>query len=329
MLLSEMVRRIDQERILINDPTQYYRAAGDWGVLKDYGPITLPTPSLLLFTLYNVYDTGLRLKIGNYYVWGHPAAAAGVTYVGMAYVPAGTHSVVVESRRTTGGQAIKNFRLGRVVFSDGMGFPLNLYSDSINITPTSRKTCIGTLAETVLAIQVFAYTPAAQTNFENVGETLTNGVSLRVNGIQVNWTTRTQDTNSVGAAYATYISPYTIGQLTIELSRRNTNTICHINIFVCPWLLSSSFHAPVSLSFPQGSTLYLILEPLTSNPTKTVRIGKERTITFGDIDYYYIASGADILVANYTFEAITVESSTVLVSGLGGCISTIAVDVRA
>jgi len=102
-----------------------------------------------------------------------------------------------------------------------------------------------------------------------------------------------------------------------------------VKIVLCPWIIPAGEYEPVTLNFPQGSTLYIVLEPLNDNPTKNVKIGKKRGVSFGDTtDYYYTASGTDILQADYTFESVEVESCSLLISGHGGCISIIAVDVR-
>jgi hypothetical protein len=102
-----------------------------------------------------------------------------------------------------------------------------------------------------------------------------------------------------------------------------------VKIVLCPWIIPDAEYEPVTLNFPQGSTLYIVLEPLNDNPTKSVKIGKKRGVSFGDLtDYYYTASGTDILQADYTFESVEVESCSLLISGDGGCISIIAVDVR-
>jgi hypothetical protein len=97
---------------------------------------------------------------------------------------------------------------------------------------------------------------------------------------------------------------------------------------MCPWILIDS-HQPLTLDFPQGSTLYLVMEPLTADATKTVKLGWPRFISFGDsTDYYSTASGTGILPWNYTFESVEVKNVGLFVGGYGGCISVIAVDVR-
>jgi hypothetical protein len=98
---------------------------------------------------------------------------------------------------------------------------------------------------------------------------------------------------------------------------------------MCPWIIPAEEYEPLTLDFPQGSTLYVSTEPLEVNPTKTVKIGKVRFISFGDsTDFYYINSGTDVLDSSYTFETIEVSRIIMIVSGEGGCIATLGVDIR-
>ncbi|MEM1530477.1 MAG: hypothetical protein QXI05_02955, partial [Candidatus Bathyarchaeia archaeon] len=60
----------------------------------------------------------------------------------------------------------------------------------------------------------------------------------------------------------------------------------------------------------------------------TIQLGGARAWDLG-YNYYNTASGTGILYWNYTFESVEVGQCVLLVSGNGGCISIIAVDVRA
>jgi len=107
------------------------------------------------------------------------------------------------------------------------------------------------------------------------------------------------------------------------------NCRAYVDIILCPWILSDVDYEPVSLDFPQGSTLYVVLEPLGQNPTKYARVGKQRFMSFGDAtDYYKSVSGIGILSLDYTFETVEVINSILHVKGLGGCVSMIGVDIR-
>jgi hypothetical protein len=83
------------------------------------------------------------------------------------------------------------------------------------------------------------------------------------------------------------------------------------------------------MDFPQGSTLYLMLEPLNLNPTKTVGVGKKRAVSFGDAtDYYSVGSGTGLLSFDYTFEVVSLSDVNLYLSGLGACVGYIGVDTR-
>lgn len=103
----------------------------------------------------------------------------------------------------------------------------------------------------------------------------------------------------------------------------------YMRVLVCPWIIPPGEYEPITLDFPGGSTVYVVLEPTHTNPTKTVKIGKKRFVSFGDADDYYVKSeGTDILQFNYTFELLPVSNVSLIVEGWGGCISIIGVDVR-
>ncbi|MCK4481609.1 hypothetical protein KAU55_00170, partial [Candidatus Bathyarchaeota archaeon] len=99
-------------------------------------------------------------------------------------------------------------------------------------------------------------------------------------------------------------------------------------VILCPWILPFGVPTkPVALDFPQGSTLYVTAEPLTTDPTKYVRIGCERIADLS-ADYYKTSSGTGILEFNYRFEVVEVGKVDLEVEGYGGCISVIGVDIR-
>ena len=103
----------------------------------------------------------------------------------------------------------------------------------------------------------------------------------------------------------------------------------YMTVIMSPWVIGDKDVKPVSMDFPQGSTLYVMLEPLGLNPTKNVKIGKVRAYSIGDsTDFYLTSSGTNILQHNYTFEEVKSAKVELLVNGLGGCIRSIGVDFR-
>lgn len=332
MVLAEQVRSLVDESNRIDDATIYDRNSAAWGIIHSYGNITLTEDSLIAFKFNIVYLSVYRLKIGDYYVHGG-LLPAGTTYSGIAFIAAGTHAVVMEHKNAGGSGAgrISNFQLGVAKFSDQVASTVVIYSSQISKTVLARTTCIGSLKNAVFAVNVWAYTPGGQTNFENVGDALTNGVQLSVDGVQVNWTIRLQDTGPDESASANFYGSLTVGSAhTFDIGKDNANTVVHISIIGCPWILAAVDNEPVTLNFAQAGTFYAMLEPLCGDPTKNSKLGKKRAVSFGDsTNYYSVATPATgIMTHSYTFEIIYVENQTWAVSGLFGCLSHIAVDLR-
>ena len=330
MVYTEQVRQLASEQNLINDLTTYTRSNAAWGTLKSYGNIVLSEDSLIVFKFIANTSSCYRLKIGSFRVHGCYAAA---TYTGIAFVPSGTHAVLLEQKNDGGASgSIKWFQLGKAKLSDVAKSSLAAYAAEIDLTVAQRSppSFLGTLKNAVFAVNVWAYTPGAQTNFENVGDALTNGVQLSVDGVQVDWTSRIQDAGSNETAYANYYGSLSVGSgHAFTIGKDNANTVVHISIIGCPWLLANVDNEPMTLDFAQGSTLYLTLEPLNADPTKNSKIGKVRAVSYGDsTDFYSTASGTGILSHSYTFETVSVVDVTVVVNGFGGCISMVGLDER-
>ena len=334
MVYTEQVRQLASEQNLINDATVYTRNNAAWGTIHEYGNITLTEDSLVVFKFtIGLTQSAYRLKIGSYYVYGCYLAG---TYTGLAVVTAGTHMVKMEQKNVgadTGN--ISAFQLGKAKFSDTQKSSVAAYSVPISLTVAQRSppSFFGTLKNAVWAIRVWAYTPGAQTNFENVGDVLVNGVAVAFDffdGDQIDWTVRIQDTGSNETAYAYSYQSKSVGiPHCITISKRNPATVVHISMFACPWLLAGINNEPMTLNFSQGSTLYLVLEPLNADPTKNSYIGKVRAVSYGDTtDFYTTASGTGILLHSYTFELVDPTSVLVTVNGLGGCISLVGLDER-
>ncbi|MEM3708823.1 MAG: hypothetical protein QXF43_04185 [Nitrososphaerales archaeon] len=213
-------------------------------------------------------------------------------------------------------------------------------------TPASRRLALGSIKKYIAHIFVYAERENQRVSkMKNVGESNeANFFNWRIllNDNQVNWTDRVDDCGA-DTSNPTY-GEGAYGRLSIALdpnTQYNLKINCYngfssayngrviVSIIICPWILPDTDTEVISLDFPQGSTLYVITEPLADNPTKYIKIGKKRGISFGDnTDYYSLTSGTGILSHSYTFEIIDVSNSVLLVSGFGGCISALAVDVR-
>jgi hypothetical protein len=335
MFLSEMVREVDSETLDIEEATEYSRKATSWGTLHSYGAINPGTAGVyaVQFEARHSYGGDIRLRIGSYYVYGIEPGANYSTYQVLVYLSTGSQTVLVQNRAETsdGTGYIKNFRMGRVELSDVDGEEPQAYSSELTMHLASRTIPAGTTQKATIIVNCFAYTSGAQTNFENVSDSLTNGVSLSIEGSQVDWTTRLQDTEGDENAWAEYYSACNLdADISVAITKDNGSTVVHILVMVCPWILNSETDfAPVTLDFPQGSTLYVMTEPLISNPTVNIKIGKERAVSFGDsTDYYSTASGTGVLQHNYTFNEVKIGKVLLLVNGKGACISSLGVDIR-
>lgn len=308
--------------------------------LHNYGNITVAEDGLV--PVHLELDTNAtngafcRVKIGGTYCHGvkHPYSVGVYSKYGvLVWLAAGTYAVLVEGAVASSGTLnLKNFQCGFAEFADSVGSALATYSGSVALTVASRKTAIGDLKEAVFAVNLFGSTPSAQTNFEDIGETFTNGVSVTVDGEQVNSSERSQDTDAKGNASAKYYVPLSVGsQHTITVSKRNANTVVNISVIACPWILTvkAQKHRPVTFNFPQGSTLYLTLEPLFVDPGTNVQVGMVRAVSFGDsCDFYHVGSGTGILADSYTFQTVNFQEVETYVYGLGGCVSIVGVDIR-
>ncbi|MHC4890783.1 MAG: hypothetical protein ACYTEO_15115 [Planctomycetota bacterium] len=334
MFLSEMVRHVGDEVNVINDATEYSRTDSAWGTLHDYGTVNPATAGIYIikFEIDSLNaNARFRLKIGGNLVFGHvvPYPSPFVQHAIILHLPTGSQSVIAEAKTDT--VYIKNFQMGRCEFSDVDSENLQVYSSTLTLNLSSRALPIGTSNKACLAINCGAYTSGAQTNFENIGDSLTNGVSLSVEGSQVDWTDRTQDSGSDEYAWAEYFGVEDLDEdITVTFTKDNGSTVVTISIIYCPWILPDvQTFEPIALSFPQGSTIYLMLEPLMTNPTKNIKIGKTRAISWGDTtDFYSTASGTNILQHDYQFVEVKNGAVLLYTYGRGGCISSIGVDIR-
>ncbi len=333
-LLTEQERLIMSDISLIDDTTDYHTASSTFVTLNDYGNVTLPTAGILLiaFTSTNssVNNGNIRIKVGSKYVLSLFIVSGNGSQAGAIYLAAGTYDILAEG--CVGGNTvhISNMKVGYTTFNDLQGSAEGVYSSSISLTVANRKTPVGALTQATWLVQAFANTPSGQANFENVGDSLTNGISITIDGVQVSWNSRQQDALSQGAASAILALPYSVGSAhTVEITKRNANTVVNISIIACPWILSSTIYEPVAFDFSQGSTYYCTLNALFTDPTKFIGIGIARGISFGaSFDYYNSSSATGLLAYSITMDVYDVTYLICQASGLGGCIEIVAADIR-
>jgi hypothetical protein len=338
VLLAEMVRLLSDESNLVNVATAYNVTSATYATIHDYENVVLTKAGLLLIafdgSLGSAGNGYIRVRIGAslYSFACKQAGAAGVHYTFMVYLAAGTYDVLVEGCVPAGGISIivDDFQAGFVNFSDLTGEALVAYTGAIAKTTAARNTPLGVIKNTVYCVTVYAITAGAQTNMENPGNTLTNGVQILIDGVQQSWTERWQgDANGMAAGGKLYKSASAGVSHSITVTTDNGATAVNVSVAVCPWILTNALSEIVSLDFPRGSTVYVTEEPLDGNPTKYIYIGKIRGVTFGAAtDYYSSASATGISAFSYTFEFVNVSQCLLQVYGFGGCISSIAVDLR-
>jgi hypothetical protein len=343
VLLAEMVRDLSKELVLLNVATVYTRNTNSWGTVHDYGNVTLTEDSVLILSYlathgrYGVGGTTCahKVKIGSQYVAGFQFASypENITNTVVFFLAAGTYDVLVEGAgdylnvNSYEYIQISDFKLGIVKFSDTDGdtcSSLVAYAGAINKTLAIRTTPIGPLAKGTMHIQVMS---------EN-GASVAALPTVSVDAVAQSWAW-----SKVNQSAGTYFNSYggVSGRIDIPLSAGVSHSVTiaggtgthYISIVFSPWILPTLASKVVSLSFPDGSTLYVTSEPLMANPTKNLKIGEGRGISFGDAtDYYYTSSGIGILASTYTFEIVSLDGCIMVVYGYGGCVSSIAVDVR-
>lgn len=333
-IFTEQERLIMSDSQLINDSTTYSVSGTTFGTLHDYGNITLPTAGILLISFSSPNGTGgnfnIRIKVGTKYALSLFLGAGSGSQAGAIYLAAGTYDILAEGCASSGSVNISNMQVGFTKFNDLQASALATYGSSIPLTVANRNTPVGALVQATWLVQAFASTPSDQANFENVGDNLTNGVSITVDGVQVSWASRQQDLLSQGAASAILALPFSVGSShTVAISKRNANTFVNLSVIACPWILSGSVYEPVAFNFSQGSTYYCTLNALFLDSTKFIGIGVPRGVSFGStFDYYNTSSATGLLGYNVLMDIYDVTYLICQVSGLGGCIEIVAADIR-
>ena len=302
-----------------------------WTAIHDYGSITLSEDSVIAFRYtFDATPDGLgshRLLFGSTPVAGGPFDSSSKTFKGLVALPAGVYTVKIEGICFRGAVKVSGLQVGVVCFRDLEKSNIAGYASPITVSLDQRKLCVGEINRATLFILVYAYTPDQETHLDNPSESNTNSVKVSVDGESLTWVERVNDDidKFYGASFGIATTTLTVDEShTITVTKSNTDTIVYISLILCPWIIPYDAYQPLSLDFPQGSTLYLTLEPLIDDPTKNVKLGKRWAVFFGDsTDYYGTASGTGIVTWNYTFETVEVENCVLLIEGYGACISII------
>jgi len=237
----------------------YYQ---QWQTVKNYGTINIESDKTPLFYKFTASSAqlggavgGFRLKLGSLY------ATAGIlnnetkTLSGFILLNAGQYSVVFEA--DSGYVSVKDFILGIYIFTYTQGLSLAQTSGGdIELNLSTSKILGGYVNEGYMEIRCAAYTPNAQTNFQNPGESLTNPITFKIDTIEKSWSERINDTYGVEAAYAAYKGALETEQHTITITRGNSNTVLYVSVVFSPWILGPAETAPFSLNKDQQSMLF-------------------------------------------------------------------------
>lgn len=327
MLLSEQERILTNEKNLLNIPAAF-NPSTTWGLIQDYGNVTTPGDGVVFFVF--TVNAGLSVQGDiELFIGGMPVECCSVlpqtikTVGGAVWLPQGTYDIAAYGRQTgsSPGPAIQNLQVGFTQFNDCAPYALQA-SSSCSLTVPARTTPVGPLNEAVFAINATALAPANQ---------LVTTLYITVDGVvQIN------DESAFGSRVATakcYL-PLSVGTShTISISSDNASATLYLSVIACPWILTTAarFHQPVTLDFPQLSTLYTIIGILFNDIVKECFVGKPKGVSFGGgTDYYgYASAGTGAIISfSYTFDSVTATVVTLSADGLGCCIDNIAVDVR-
>ncbi len=335
MPMTEQERQILSDRNILNVMAPYGTNQQSWTLLRDYGSITLSDPALVIvkFSAYaNAGTNGkLRIKLAGTPIYRIVAASVSAVYGFIVYLAAGTYGITAEGISTAGGGLmvyISDVQIGTTDFYDLQALGWATYAQTVPVTVAARTTDVGAIKNAVFYIHCTAATASANTNFENVGESLTNGVSVTVDGAQLSWDERIQDTtNGVDYACARLAQPFTTGTAhTVAVSKRYANTTVYITIVACPWILPTANAELFDNDFSGNSTITITLNPLFADPTKYAFVGTRRGVSFGDAtDFYMSASGTGLLIFSVTYTGFN-EKLPIFIRGLGGCIEAVGID---
>jgi len=369
MLFSEQLRIIKDEEQILNDSTVYQQSTNtDW-ITKRSVQFTLTSTKIVgILGTWRGNATAShaagRILLNNTPIISTGGIQGGATVTRRVYLllPSGTYTVDFQAAVWVANSSypfdLRQCTVGAFNFPDKsssmydsgyVSIPANTTSTLIDVnfnTPATRKLAVGKIKGYVVRIVFYGERQDQRVskvkNSSDANEANYFNWRILLNNNAQDWTEKqddiTSDTTNLTYGEGCYgllerfLPPSTQYNLKITCYNgfsSSYNGRALIAIFICPWIIPNSEYEPIELDFPQGSTLYIIVEPFLQDPTKYVKIGKRRGVSFGDsTDYYSLASGTGILSHSYTFEIIDVSNALLLISGLGGCISVLAVDVR-
>jgi hypothetical protein len=326
MLLSEQERILTNEKNLLNDPTSYSIPSTQWGPIHDWGGFTTTQDGIWFFNFLVSAGLGAQGTVALF-INGIPVevititAAQNIVAGGALWLPAGTYDVQAYGLYSGSAPSIMNVQVGFTQFNDCGSYALQA-SSSASVTVNSRATPVGDLRQAVYAINASALAPLNQ---------LVGQITISVDGA-----TQTNDESGPNARASSakcYLPCSISSSHSISVTCNNASATIYLSVIACPWILTTAarFHQPVTLSFPQLSTLYTVVGILFNDVVKECFVGKPKGVSFGaGADFYgYSSAGTGVLLSfAYTFDSVNAALVTFSADGLGCCIDNIAVDVR-
>lgn len=368
MLFVEQLRKIKDEKLLFDsDFVLGVGENCDWTEISSIS-ISLSKASLVyIYTEWGTVTEGGCYGNGRILVDGNPLVSTGCVYTPsdivtvkrrtFIYLGSGDHTIRFDASRFAAPEPPAPFGLKKRIIS-----VLN-FSDIVHFTDSgsqtisygsgwntiinknfdlpTRKTPIGSINQ--YGVLIFLYLSTQDLRKNAVGEQDDRICwRIKIDGLEES---AEESNNDYGTnqnltygegAYAFLRKKLDAGSHNIKveakhnISGETSKTVeAYITLVACPWIIPGDDFIPVTLNFPPGSTLYVTTEPLHLNPTKKIKIGKTRFISFGDsTDFYKTVEGTGILNLDYTFDKVSVKDVDLIFDGYGGCISMIGVDVR-
>jgi len=366
MLLSEQLRSLQDEEVLIANPNSYTTTSGpDWATLRTEN-ITLTAEKIVYVRFKGAFQAGDSAFIANARVTrdGVVVMVAGEINNGesvertiLMILNAGSYAFAFQAciLGSAGTVKIDSIRIGTCNFPDKQQYNW----DSGNIScpngvtttvleqqftlPSTRKLVAGTLKQCSYFVTFYIIGGKRKSRPKNVGESNESGFfnwRVYLDGTEKGWNERNDDWG--GSDTNPDYGRGAHGRVYGVLNASSTHTLkidvynwygatydcrIYVKIIECPWMLVIVDSNVLDLDFPQGTTLYVMLEPLDSNPIKFAKIGKDRIVDYS-ANYYDSVSGQGIITLSYTFEIVDVPGAMLVVSGHGTCISYLAVDIR-
>jgi hypothetical protein len=373
VLYAEQLRLLEDEEILLKDTTTRSESSPtDWTLKRTYNLSLSKAQFVLLEATVQIgslaYGAG-QITIDNITaVSSGELNNETQTIRAVAYLAAGSYTIDFDLSlfETSGGHTISftMCKVARFNFPDKTGANYT-GSDTVNddavgtlinqdfTLPAVRKLPFGDTKGCLVVMTACCFGLGGLTEriaqMQDDGSTPTlnkAGFRIYVDDSQQAWTEKNNDygTNTSNMEYG----KGGFGRLVHEAEAGDTINIkvkvynntggsltlaCRLKVAACVWWLSPTCEPVTMTRLPFQSTLYVTMEPLWANPTKTLNVGKARIGEFSGCDYYSNTSGADIVDWNYTFETVDPEgvqifTTVAALANHGACIGMIGADIR-